>query len=93
MTHNNEKYSRAAIVVLALLAVLYTVHVARGVLLPITLAVIFALLLAPVIKMFEAWKIPRSLGSLIVISGGVFFFRRRSLPSFFFCARMAIEVA
>lgn len=74
MTHNNEKYSRAAIVVLALLAVLYTVHVARGVLLPITLAVIFALLLAPVIKMFEAWKIPRSLGSLIVISGGVFFF-------------------
>lgn len=74
MIEKSEKYSRAAIIILALLAVLYTVHVAREVLLPITLAVIFALLLAPLIKKLEAWRIPRPLSSLILITCAIALF-------------------
>ncbi len=71
MSETMTPYTRAAIFILAMLAVLYTVHIAREVLLPITLAIIFALLLAPLVKQLEDWRIPRALSSLLLISVGV----------------------
>lgn len=68
MTEAGRSPADTALTVLALLAVLYTVHVAREVLLPITLALIFALLFTPVIERLVAWRLPRALASLLVIA-------------------------
>ncbi len=74
MSEVNSPKVRAAIFILTLLALLYTVHVAREVLLPITLAIIFALLLAPVVNRLESWHIPRALSSIVLISAGLLLF-------------------
>ncbi|MDX1496126.1 MAG: AI-2E family transporter [Salinisphaeraceae bacterium] len=70
MSEDTQKAQSWALIVLAVLAVLYTVHVAREVLLPITLALIFALLLRPVVVRMEQWHCPRAMAVLLVI--GVF---------------------
>lgn len=57
-----------ALPLLAILAVLYTLRVARDVLLPITLALIFALLLAPAVSRLQQWRCPRSLAALLLIA-------------------------
>lgn len=57
-----------AIKILAVLAVLYTLQVARDVMLPITLAIIFALLLGPAVTRLQDYRIPRSLGALALLT-------------------------
>ena len=57
-----------ALIVLAILAVLYTLRLARDVMLPITLALIFALLMAPLVSKLQRLKLPRSLGALLVMA-------------------------
>ncbi|WP_372779183.1 AI-2E family transporter [Litorivivens sp.] len=74
MSDTSTHSARVAILVLAVLAVLYTVHIAREVLLPITLAIIFALLLAPLVKQLEAFRIPRALSSVLLIGTGLIVF-------------------
>lgn len=56
-----------ALTLLAILAVLYTLRLARDVLLPITLALIFALLMAPLVDKLQRLKLPRSLGAVLVM--------------------------
>ncbi len=54
--------------VIAILAILYTLQVARDVMLPITLALIFSLLLSPAVVRLQTLRIPRSLAALAVMS-------------------------
>ncbi len=61
--------ARAALYFLALLAAAYTLHLAREMLLPLTLAIIFALLLAPLVNRMQAWRVPRTVSSLLLITG------------------------
>jgi predicted PurR-regulated permease PerM len=52
---------------LFLLAVLYTCYFARALLLPIVLAVLFTLLLSPVVRVLKRWWMPEPLGAGIVL--------------------------
>lgn len=68
--HNTQssKHSDWALRLLAVLAVLYTLRLARDVMLPITLALIFALLLAPAVSRLQCWRLPRSAAALLILS-------------------------
>lgn len=59
---------RAALYFLTLLAAAYTLHLAREMLLPLTLAIIFALLLTPLVSRMQSWRIPRTVSSLVLIA-------------------------
>jgi predicted PurR-regulated permease PerM len=57
-----------ALVVLTLLAVLYTLHLAQGFILPIVVAVLLNLLLSPVVHLLRKYvRIPEPLGAGVVI--------------------------
>lgn len=56
---------------IALLAILYTLQVARDVMLPITLALIFALLLAPAVSRLQTLGLPRSVGAVCIMTIGL----------------------
>lgn len=74
MESKQAKINDWALALLAVLAVLYTLRLARDVLLPITLALIFALLLAPAVSRLQQWRVPRSLAALLLIAisvGGI----------------------
>ncbi|WP_052101390.1 AI-2E family transporter [Novilysobacter arseniciresistens] len=60
-----------ALIVLAVLAVGYTLWAAQAVILPILLAVFFALIGNPIIRALQRLLIPRALGALLVLMGGV----------------------
>jgi predicted PurR-regulated permease PerM len=52
---------------LFVLAMLYTFHFARTLLLPITLAVLFSLLLSPVVGWLRKFRVPEPLGAALVL--------------------------
>jgi predicted PurR-regulated permease PerM len=65
-----------ALVVLAVLALVYTLHLAKAFFLPVVLAVMLDFLLSPVIRFFARLHIPESIGALIVmvvLFGGISF--------------------
>ena len=49
------------------LGVLYTIYVARSLLLPIFLALLLAALLQPLVQKLLRWKIPESIGAAAVV--------------------------
>src|SRR5690606_3561802 len=61
----------AALVVLATLAVGYTLWAAQDLLLPVLLAAFFALIGNPVIRLLRRLYVPRSVGALAVLTGGM----------------------
>ena len=61
----------AALLVLATLAVGYTLWAAQGVILPVLLAMFFALVGNPVIRALRRLYVPRSLAALLVLAGGI----------------------
>ena len=63
--------SSTAAVVLATLAVGYTLWAAQDIILPVLLAVFFALVGNPVIRMLQRLWVPRFVGALIVLLGGI----------------------
>ena len=71
MDTNSNYKSDWAIKIIAILAVLYTLQVARDVILPITLALIFALLLAPAVSRLQTIGLPRSLAAIILMTIGL----------------------
>lgn len=52
---------------LFVLAMLYTFHFARALLLPITLAILFSLLLAPVVGWLRKFRVPEPIGAAVVL--------------------------
>lgn len=71
MDTNLPNKSDWAIKIIAILAVLYTLQVARDVMLPITLALIFALLLAPAVSRLQSIGLPRSIAAIIIMTLGL----------------------
>jgi predicted PurR-regulated permease PerM len=61
----------SALIVLVVLAVGYTMWAAQAVILPILLAVFFALIGNPIIRALQRLFIPRALGALLVLLGGL----------------------
>jgi len=57
--------------VLATLAVGYTLWAAQDLLLPVLLAMFFALVGNPIIRVLRRIYVPRSLGALVVLLGGM----------------------
>ena len=53
---------------LLLLAILYTLYFARGVLLPIVLALLLALILMPAVRALKRLRVPRALGAAVVVA-------------------------
>ncbi|WP_223877970.1 AI-2E family transporter [Luteimonas sp. MC1825] len=60
-----------AALVLAILAIGYTLWVAQGVILPVLLAMFFALIGNPVIRALRRLYVPRFLAALLVLAGGL----------------------
>ncbi|MBJ6981585.1 AI-2E family transporter [Luteimonas sp. MC1572] len=60
-----------AVLVLATLAIGYTLWVAQDVILPVLLAMFFALIGNPVIRALRRLYLPRSLAALLVLAGGL----------------------
>jgi predicted PurR-regulated permease PerM len=58
-----------AVMGLFILAVLYTLYVARVVILPVILAVLLSLILWPIVRGLRRLRIPEALGGLIVLLG------------------------
>jgi predicted PurR-regulated permease PerM len=54
---------------LFILAAFYTLYFARDVLLPLVLAAMLTLVLTPVMRLFDAMRIPKALASAVVVSG------------------------
>jgi predicted PurR-regulated permease PerM len=69
--HEPRPRSPAALLVLATLAVGYTLWAAQGVLLPVLLAMFFALVGNPVIRALRRLYVPRFLAALLVLVGGI----------------------
>jgi len=54
---------------LFVLAAFYTLYFARDVLLPVVLAALLTLVLTPVMRVFDAARIPKAIGAAIVVGG------------------------
>lgn len=56
------------------LAVLYTVYFARSLLMPIVVALLFALMLGPLVTLFKRYRVPRPVSALVLMAilGGPF---------------------
>jgi predicted PurR-regulated permease PerM len=81
----NADVRHVALMLLALLAVLYTLHIAQSFILPIVLAVLLNLLLSPVVLFLRKYlRIPEALGAglvIIVFLGVVVFGAYRLAPA------------
>ena len=53
---------------LFVIAVLYTLHLGRVIFLPITLAILFTVLLAPLLRTMKRFKIPEPIGAALLLS-------------------------
>jgi predicted PurR-regulated permease PerM len=62
-----------ALLVLAFLAIAYTLHAAQELLLPILLGMFFALIGTPIIRVLLKLHMPRFLAALLVVVGGIGF--------------------
>jgi predicted PurR-regulated permease PerM len=64
----NADVRHVSLVLLTLLAVLYTLHIAQAFILPIVLAVLLNLLLSPVVQLLRRYlRVPEALGAGVVI--------------------------
>jgi predicted PurR-regulated permease PerM len=62
-----------SLVVLTVLASVYALHWAQGVLVPILLGVMFSYALTPVVDTLQRWRVPRAIGATAVLSTIVLF--------------------
>ncbi|CAG2155763.1 Putative transport protein YhhT [Cupriavidus campinensis] len=58
-----------ALVILATLAALYTVHLARDFIVPVVVAIVIAYLLDPMVEWLQRQRIPRAMGATVVLLG------------------------
>ena len=69
-----------SLVVLAVLAVGYTLWAAQGLILPILLAMFLALVGNPLIRLLQRLRLPRFLAALLVLCGGLLTLLRALAP-------------
>ncbi len=70
-TRQRRPRASTALVVLATLAVGYTLWAAQDLVLPVLLAMFFALLGNPIIRLFQRMHVPRFIGALVVLLAGI----------------------
>ena len=70
-THSRPR-APAAVVVLAVLAVGYTLWAAQALVLPVLLAMFFALVGNPIIRLLQRLQVPRFVGALLVLVLGIY---------------------
>ena len=58
-----------ALSVLAVLAIIFTLRMAREVFLPVVISILFSYALNPVVNWLAAWKVPRWLSSAFLLTG------------------------
>ncbi|MDT6964662.1 AI-2E family transporter [Cupriavidus sp. SZY C1] len=58
-----------ALIVLATLASLYALHVARAFVVPVVLAIVMAYLLDPMVALLQRQRVPRAVGATVVLLG------------------------
>jgi predicted PurR-regulated permease PerM len=63
--------TRSLLLILVVIAVLFTIYLGRPVLVPVVLAVFFALCANPLVSRLHRWRLPRAIGSMAVVSGGL----------------------
>lgn len=61
------KWAHKACVVIAIVAVIGAMHFAKGALVPVLFAIVFALLLSPAVDWLRRLGVPRALGSALVV--------------------------
>ncbi|HEX7811369.1 MAG TPA: AI-2E family transporter [Burkholderiales bacterium] len=61
------EHASLVVVGLFVLALLYTFYFARALLLPIVLAVLFSLLLSPMVRALRRWRLPEPVGAAVVM--------------------------
>jgi predicted PurR-regulated permease PerM len=61
------EHASLVVVGLFVLALLYTFYFARALLLPIVLAVLFTLLLSPMVRALRRWRLPEPVGAAVVM--------------------------
>lgn len=60
-------YAKIACVLLSLVIIIYGLHTLQGVLIPLVFAILFAVLLFPLARKLENWRIPRILAILLCL--------------------------
>lgn len=68
----NERRTRrqsVALVILATIAVIYTVYFGRAMLMPIMFAIVLALLLRPIVRRGRRWRIPEGISAAVLLIG------------------------
>lgn len=63
--------TRSLLLVLVVIAVLFTAYLGREILVPVVMAMFFALCANPLVSRLHRWHLPRALGSIAVVSGGL----------------------
>ncbi|HNV77699.1 MAG TPA: AI-2E family transporter [Gemmatimonadaceae bacterium] len=61
---------RLSVMVLAALAVLYTLYIARAVVLPVVIAILLSFLLRGPVRVLKRWHIPEQVGAALVVLSG-----------------------
>lgn len=64
-----EQRESVALMILAGLAVFYTLYLTRAIALPITFALLLALTLRPIVRILRKRRVPNTVGALIVVFG------------------------
>ncbi|MEO5574434.1 MAG: AI-2E family transporter [Gammaproteobacteria bacterium] len=65
--HSTVESTHVALTVLAVLAVIFALHWAQQVLIPLVLSILLSYALGPLVTRLEKWKIPRALGAAVVL--------------------------
>lgn len=60
-----------SLLLLAILAAVYTLHWARAVFIPLMLGVMLSVALSPVVDWMERWRLPRVLGAALLVFGAL----------------------
>jgi predicted PurR-regulated permease PerM len=60
-------YAKLVCVLLSLVIIVYGLHVLQGLLIPLVFAILFAVLLFPLAKRLENWKVPRVLAIILCL--------------------------
>jgi len=60
-------YARATIILIGLIALLVLLYIARGIIVPLVLAVISAIVLHPLVRLLVRWKVPRVIAIVVAL--------------------------
>jgi predicted PurR-regulated permease PerM len=81
-------YFKATVILLGIVLLLYAINIARVFFIPLTIAFLIALLLYPICKKLEKWRVPRALATVIsillvvVVLGLIIFFISNQIVNF-----------